>query len=182
MPVPVSTYLLNEKRDAIKEIEERNNTMALLVPDTNLETPHYEIERIRASETEHESHNLKSHELANKPAASYTPAKDKAEVRETAETAAVQGVMPVSPIPAASTQNAATSQDTAAAGTGFIAWLTGLLSGKKVNEEEPRKKPAQAQRNNRGRGGQRNSNQRARGRRDQGQNKRAPQNLSLIHI
>ena len=80
MPVPVATYLLNEKREAIREIEERNNAVALLVPDTNLDTPHYEIERIRTSETDHQSHQLKSHELAEVPTTTYTPAADKAEV------------------------------------------------------------------------------------------------------
>ena len=80
MPVPVATYLLNEKREAIREIEERNNAVALLVPDTNLDTPHYEIERIRTSETDHQSHQLKSHELAQVPTTTYTPAADKAEV------------------------------------------------------------------------------------------------------
>ena len=98
MPVPVATYLLNEKREAIREIEERNNAVALLVPDTNLDTPHYEIERIRTSETDHQSHQLKSHELAEVPTTTYTPAADKAEVIQS-ETAAVQTVAPPSPIP-----------------------------------------------------------------------------------
>ncbi len=173
MPVAVATYLLNEKRDAIREIEERNHTMALLVPDTNLQTPHYEIERIRVSESEHESHQLKSHELATHKVTSYTPAKDKAEVRETAETAAVQGVVPASPIPAP-TQKTAIA-DAGATKPGIIGKIMEWFSGGSETEETPKEKSNNQRRNNNRGRGQRNNNQRGRGRKDtqNAQSKRA---------
>ncbi len=52
VPIDVATYLLNEKRDQINEIERANNVDLLLIPNINLETPHYEIERVRADDTE----------------------------------------------------------------------------------------------------------------------------------
>jgi len=52
VPIDVATYLLNEKRDQINEIEQANNVDLLLIPNINLETPHYEIERVRADDTE----------------------------------------------------------------------------------------------------------------------------------
>ncbi|MFW6379139.1 MAG: ribonuclease E [Guyparkeria sp.] len=52
VPIDVATYLLNEKRDQINEIEQANNVDLLLIPNINLETPHYEIERVRADDNE----------------------------------------------------------------------------------------------------------------------------------
>ncbi len=147
IPVPVATYLLNEKRDAIREIEERNNARALLVPDVNLDTPHYEIERIRSSETSHEAVQLNSHELINQSETNYTPAVDKAEIIQS-ESAAVQSVVPVTPIPPQAQKTAAI----AASGKGFFARLTGFFSPPQP-EETPAAKP-ERNRNNRGRGRQ----------------------------
>jgi ribonuclease E len=46
-PVDVATFLLNEKRAALADIEVRQNTRLLIVPNINMETPHYSIERLR---------------------------------------------------------------------------------------------------------------------------------------
>ena len=50
VPVDVATYLLNEKRTEIAKIEQRNRIPVILIPNTVLETPHYHIERIRATD------------------------------------------------------------------------------------------------------------------------------------
>ena len=47
VPVNVATYLLNEKRHAIQEIEERQHINIVLLPNTSLETPKYEMQRVR---------------------------------------------------------------------------------------------------------------------------------------
>ncbi len=47
LPVEVATFLLNEKRQPISEIESRHNISVVLIPNKHLETPHYSIERIR---------------------------------------------------------------------------------------------------------------------------------------
>ncbi len=47
VPVDVGTFLLNEKRDDIAKIESRHKIKIFLIPNKNLETPHYQIERIR---------------------------------------------------------------------------------------------------------------------------------------
>ncbi|MCH9690880.1 MAG: Rne/Rng family ribonuclease [Gammaproteobacteria bacterium] len=46
-PVNVATYLLNEKRKTISQIEIRNNTRVVVVPNADLETPHFEVQRLR---------------------------------------------------------------------------------------------------------------------------------------
>lgn len=46
-PVSVATYLLNEKRKTISSIEARNNTRVVIVPNAELQTPHFEVQRLR---------------------------------------------------------------------------------------------------------------------------------------
>jgi ribonuclease E len=46
-PVSVATFLLNEKRQEISEIEKRHNIRVIVVPNESLETPHFEVQRIR---------------------------------------------------------------------------------------------------------------------------------------
>ncbi len=50
VPVDVATYLLNEKREEIAGIEHRHNINVFLIPNKNLETPHYQIERLRGDD------------------------------------------------------------------------------------------------------------------------------------
>lgn len=47
VPLTVATYLLNEKREAIYDIERRQKLHVLVVPNPQMETPHYEVVRLR---------------------------------------------------------------------------------------------------------------------------------------
>ena len=47
VPLSVAAYLLNEKRREVADIELRTNTHIVIVPAVELETPHYDIQRIR---------------------------------------------------------------------------------------------------------------------------------------
>ena len=47
VPLSVAAYLLNEKRREVADIEQRTATHLIIVPAPDLETPHYEIQRIR---------------------------------------------------------------------------------------------------------------------------------------
>ncbi|MFN2382481.1 MAG: ribonuclease E/G, partial [Guyparkeria sp.] len=58
VPIDVATYLLNEKRDQINEIEQTNNVDLLLIPNINLETPHYQIERVRADDSDGQARDV----------------------------------------------------------------------------------------------------------------------------
>jgi ribonuclease E len=49
LPVEVATFLLNEKRQVITGIEERQKVRVIIVPNPDFVTPHYEVERIRRS-------------------------------------------------------------------------------------------------------------------------------------
>ena len=49
-PPAIANFLLNEKRKALVEIEQRHDVPIVVVADDKLETPHFEIERIKTTE------------------------------------------------------------------------------------------------------------------------------------
>jgi ribonuclease E len=49
-PVDVGTYLLNEKRELLLNLETRHSVSVMLIPSPALETPNYDIQRIRGEE------------------------------------------------------------------------------------------------------------------------------------
>ena len=50
VPLEVSTFLTNEKRSEITEIESRHNTQIQIIPNPNFHTPHFEVLRVRSSD------------------------------------------------------------------------------------------------------------------------------------
>jgi ribonuclease E len=97
LPISVATYLLNEKRQQISEIEQRQGSFIVIVPNANLETPHYDIQRIKSSEVQ-QTEALSSYELVSE-------AKEEEHelphdtIKEKAEEPAVKGVVPLQPAP-----------------------------------------------------------------------------------
>ena len=67
LPVEVATYLLNEKRAALRDIEQKSGVELLLVPDPGKESPDYTIERVRIDDRGHASHHRTSYDLATSP-------------------------------------------------------------------------------------------------------------------
>ncbi|EMP55778.1 ribonuclease, Rne/Rng family protein [Marinobacter santoriniensis NKSG1] len=99
VPVSVATFLLNEKRKQLADIEARQNVSVVVVPVPHMETPHFEIIRMRLDEATPE--HISSHQVAQE----YTvreeeifeaPSADKP-VREQA---AVKAIRPSAPAPA----------------------------------------------------------------------------------
>lgn len=142
VPVDVAAYLLNEKRAAIASLEQRNDVRVYIIPNQHLETPHYEVTRIRQNEIpEAASYELKT-EIA-KPV--YQP--KQAQVIER-EQPLLQGfAQPAQPAPVAPQQPAAPVA-AAPAEVGFfsklIKGITGLFSSDAApaDVKAPAEKPA----------------------------------------
>ena len=47
LPIEVATFLLNEKREGVLDIEKRTGVQIILVPDPSVTLPNYEVERVR---------------------------------------------------------------------------------------------------------------------------------------
>ncbi|WP_427979135.1 ribonuclease E, partial [Agarivorans sp.] len=70
VPVPVAAYLLNEKRVAINKLEKRHSVRLVIIPNQHMETPHYDVTRIRTGEeTQEASYQL----TAENPSPVYQP-------------------------------------------------------------------------------------------------------------
>ncbi len=92
LPISVATFMLNEKRVQLEAIERRQDVKLLLIPNPHLDTPHFDIERIKdGSEVSEVSHHLMVAPEPEVPEAM----RDKPVV----EQAAVTGVSPAAPAP-----------------------------------------------------------------------------------
>lgn len=102
VPLEVASYLLNEKRRDVSAIETRTNTHIVVIPNVNLETPHYEIQRIRDDAVTAED-KVPSYELA--PQVIELPETPTAELPDRPK-AAVRMVAPATPAPVVETPEA----------------------------------------------------------------------------
>ncbi|OZT73986.1 ribonuclease E [Vreelandella boliviensis LC1] len=100
LPVPVATYLLNEKRSVLADLESRQNVRVVLLPNPEMDTPHYDVQRLRDDHLdEDDTQNLSSFELSTdtevgkEPTPSFVPPAMRAE-------AAVKSVTHNAPAPA----------------------------------------------------------------------------------
>lgn len=146
LPVEVATYLLNEKRSWVQSLESRNALQVVLVANSALETPHYQVRRVRDDQVE----------LPENAGTSYTLAEAIEEVdvaqiiqeRKAAEPAAVATMSPATAAPAREKPK----------GPGLIARLFALFTGgseaggerkARSRRESGRKSEARSQRSRR---------------------------------
>ncbi|MDG1024400.1 MAG: Rne/Rng family ribonuclease [Gammaproteobacteria bacterium] len=143
VPLVLSSYLLNEKRIALADIEEQSSTRVLIIPNPELETPHYEITAVNQQD---EVYEVDVTAIVEPP--------PNAKSKE--QTASVQKPA-VSNLP---DQRSPPQPKKPAPKQGFFARLFAALFGTPdKKKEEPKKRPEGGNRN-RSRQGSRNQNQR----------------------
>jgi len=98
LPVSVATFLLNEKRRAILDLEARQDVQVMLLPNEQIETPDYQIERVRTQDLAKQPDDRPSFELV---APTQTVASSFARHSEPVrgEEPAVKQVTPACPMP-----------------------------------------------------------------------------------
>lgn len=181
-PLEIANFLLNEKRGALREIEQRHDAPIIIVADEALHTPHYEVTRIRENELGEESskpsyqrgtprklpvHALTKSQLNIPPAPAVTHVKhaQPAPVREERDERE-----PSAPV-AAPVAAVAAAPVAAPASGGVIGWFKRLLGGDAaVAAPVPQARPQQdnRQRNDRNNGRRENRDNRE-GRDNRGQ-------------
>ncbi len=98
LPVEVATFLLNEKRADIHKIEQRMGVEVVLIPNIHLETPNYNIMRIKHDDVSEETSRA-SYKMVEMPTeVTYTPNAAE-EAKATRPVAAVKGITPAAPAP-----------------------------------------------------------------------------------
>lgn len=138
LPVNMATYLLNEKRAEILEVEKTAGVRIVIIPNPQMETPHFEVSRLRddheaaqASETSYEidlaQHHFDAKEFdAKTPLATEKPAVQSIQV---AKPAAQDSTAPVkasiAPVKRASSESL---------GSRIISALSRLIKGAPKNK------------------------------------------------
>jgi ribonuclease E len=98
LPVEVATFLLNEKRADIHAIEQRMGVEVVLIPNIHLETPNYNIVRVKHDDVTEETSRA-SYKLVELPTeTSYIPTAEET-AKEVRPVAAVRGITPAAPAP-----------------------------------------------------------------------------------
>ncbi|MBS83137.1 MAG: ribonuclease E/G [Gammaproteobacteria bacterium] len=126
LPVRLATYLLNEKRDMIQDIEKRQSIDIKIMPNPDLEGSSYLIDKQGLSEEEFKS-NIKAQENVSKE-----------NIKNTAQKAFVSSIKPKSPPPKPSGPKGS------AAGENFFSKIIKKLFGK---EDETKNKENKFSRN-----------------------------------
>jgi len=133
LPVEVATYLLNEKRDWVQNLEANHDTQVILVANTALETPHFQIRRVRDDQVDMPENAGNSFTLAE--------SEDEPEITQTmqdkkpAEAAAVTTVVATTPAPPRPIAVPPPQP-------GIFERLASFFGGSTDDEPETRKRPA----------------------------------------
>ena len=97
VPVDVSAFLLNEKRAAVGEIEQASKVRVVVIPNPNMQTPHFEVIRLRDDEIDQDDRESFEVDLSEYDR---EPSYEDAEKPAAAPQALVRGVTPDAPPPA----------------------------------------------------------------------------------
>src|SRR5690349_7419911 len=131
VPVEVATYLINEKREWLRTLEDKSGLELIIVPNPHIQTPEYSIKRVRADETELAENKVLSYKMPVAPAVAdpsgtkqEKPQQEPAAVVPTAPATAAPVVVHV-PAPAA-----AANVVVAPTGLSFMQRLVYLFTGK----------------------------------------------------
>ena len=100
VPVDVAAFLLNEKRESLFDIEKRQNIKVLLIPNRDLETPHYTVQRIRDDETSDDASQTSYNLIDTTPDTSLEKMITQETRHATKEEPVVKSVSPATPRPA----------------------------------------------------------------------------------
>ena len=67
VPVEVATYLINEKREWLRTLEDKSTAELIIVPNQNIQTPEYSIKRVRDDEMDLPEHKQPSYLMPAAP-------------------------------------------------------------------------------------------------------------------
>jgi ribonuclease E len=139
VPVDVATFLLNEKRAEIHEIESRFRTSIMLIPNIHMETPNYSVVRLRSDEVG--SEETPSYRMVEMPAETAAEKTLSAEDKPQRQIAAVRGITSGQPAPMA------VEEKTKQTWFGKVkTWLQGLGGAQPEEEIKPKARPARTDR------------------------------------
>jgi len=130
VPFQVAAFLLNEKRNAITKIELRTRARIFILPDEHLETPHFEVQRLRDDSPEIMAGQA-SYEMSHTEAEDVQPAAStRTLVRQEAAVKTTPQRTAPAPTPAPTASSAAPAAQEPSLFKGLVKSLVGLFAGK----------------------------------------------------
>jgi ribonuclease E len=167
VPVPVATYLLNEKRRSVMHVEKHHNVRVLIIPNPHMDTPQYEVLRVKNDETIVEA----SYELPVKKAEleeAKMPKFDKAAAKR--DEPLIQGMSAPTRVAKSEETQVVAEKTTVSKQTkpsGFFGWLKSLFVAEEVVEEIKEESTTQQPKKHQ----ERRGNQQAKRRNNRGNNR-----------
>src|SRR5689334_14558773 len=67
VPVEVATYLINEKREWLRTVEDKSSVDLMIVPNPHIQTPEYSIKRVRTDEIDLPENKVLSYKMPERP-------------------------------------------------------------------------------------------------------------------
>jgi ribonuclease E len=144
VPISVATYLVNEKRAALRDIEEKCGVELVLVPNKDMETPEFSLRRVRADELGLAENSQASYKMPTPAEAADVALQAK---RPPAAQAAVTTIIPTAPAPAPLPAEpepvaAPVVATVASPRRGLLGWMKTALFGDAAPEAAPPPEPA----------------------------------------
>jgi ribonuclease E len=169
VPVDVATYLINEKRDWLRELGDKAHTDIVVVPNPHIQTPEYSIRRVRDDEAGAPENTQISYQIPQKPEVADPTA---AEKKPATEPAAVQPLMPATaaPIVIAATPEPPAEALPPKRALGLVGWMKRLIVGDPQPAAAAEERPGHGRRDGRA-SGQRPARDERRDRGDRGRDR-----------
>lgn len=127
VPIEVATFLLNEKRTNIEQIEQRHEVGLIVIPSKHLETPAYEIQRLRGGVSVEDEGHRPSYGLVRdeEPTRVALP---REQPTSSAQSPVIRDFMPSSPAPTSAPRPSG----------GFFRRFLNILTGSREEEAAPK--------------------------------------------
>jgi len=152
VPVDVAAYLLNEKRTALTDIEVETKVRMLVIPNPNLDTPHFEVQRLRDDELDGNTEASYKIDIAVPDAEAISDTHSAAIPIQEAKVEGVRTTAPVAPAAPSSAQTPAARSESSSGPRvrrkrstskpkGLLAKIVALFSGEEEAPKQVAKSP-----------------------------------------
>ena len=145
VPVDVGTFLLNEKRESIREIEGRHKVDISVIPNPHYLTPKFEVRRVRGDERDEVISERGSHELVDSVSEDTDPHQERG---GKVEKPLVQAVRVAAPAPESAPEGDTTPRAESVSQPGFFGriWSSLFPNSRPESEEKPARHKGSGQR------------------------------------
>src|SRR5262245_59311575 len=134
VPVDVATFLINEKREWLRTLEDKSEAELIIVPNENIQTPEYSIKRVRDDEMELPEQRQATYLMPTAPEVAEPGTQDR---KPAQEAPAVTPLLPATSAPGAAPPAATPAAAALPAQGGFWSRVKKILAGEPAAPATP---------------------------------------------